>query len=330
MTAFVDLYSELSTWVPKIDVFLSQKLVNRAWQDIQDSRLWSFNVRDGQIITPAEVTAGSASVVQGSATVTGDASATVAWNAVDPTDFITRQFRIGSGPVYNISSYDNAGHITLERAYGETTLSNNTYEIYKCYIDPPATDFVRWISFVDAVNGFPLDPNRNKAEIDRIDPKRGARGLSYKVASYRANPSDDNTKGASWNGLLKFELWPHPINQVSYPVLYERRGNFFTDPDYTVPTQITEEIILERAKYKAYEWAMANQGVHTDLKGTDWATLMNVAKKQYEEDLNQAIRLDEELFQQLDAGNYTYNQLRALNFSGSWAFNHAPYYGYRY
>ena len=319
MPTFQYYWNELLSWVPQLDPQLAQKLVNRAWRDIQDSRHWSFNLVQGNITTPAAVTAGSAAATQGSLSVIGDATAAAAWIVVGAPALIQRQFRIVSGPIYNITAFDGVNTLTLDRVYGETSATTATYQIYQCYYPPPDPAFLRWVSFLDAVNGFPLITDWTKQEIDRIDPKRGATGLPYRVASFRVNPT--YSSGTTFTGQTMFELWPGPTALYTYVVLYQRRGVDFSSQTALLPTPVRDETLMERSKLVAYEWAMANSGAHQSLMKTNWPVLMAKSNASYKENLNQDIRQDEETFQMLLTGNYVFN------FRGNVQLSHLPQFG---
>ncbi len=325
--AFGDYWNELMGLVPELDATLAQKLVNRAWLDIQRAHKWSFNTVEGYLRTPALINTGSVTVTQGSTSVTGDATAIAAWNLIANAEFIQRQFRIGGGPVYNISTYTSPT-ITLERPYGEPDAAGANYEIYQCYYPIPEANFIRWTSFVDVVNGFPLETGWTKSQIDLADPKRGAKGLAYKVANFRVAPSASS--GTTFTGAIQFELWPHPTSLLYYQTLYQRRGADFVTDDDLLPNAVCEGTLIDMSKIKAYEWAEANKGKHPTLKGVDWNTMKKDIEKTFKSELNEDIRNDLESFQSLTAGNYTYNYLRSLNFAGNWAVSHAPFYGIGY
>ena len=325
---FEQLWNELLGWVPKLEPLAAQKVVNRAWIDIQDSRLWSFAVMEGSITIPADISSGAATVTQDSATVVMDATATAALNAVG-AGLLERQFRVGlSSAVYNIQAWDGAGNLTLERAFGEISASSQVYHIYQCYYPPPATDFLRWISIVNVDQKYPLECGLMKCDLDRVDPGRGFTGQPYRVATYRTNPAHDS--GSTFTGEVMFELWPHPVTHQTLQCLYQRKSAEFSGPTAILPDVITTETLMDRAKYKAYEWAMANQGKHPDLKGIPWLDLIKAAKLSYEEGIQQNIRNDEETFQQLRAGSYLYSQLKGLTMNSSYMINHAPIYTWPY
>lgn len=309
--------------VPKLSPPLAQKLVQRAWRDIRDSRLWSFLVGETTIDVPDQIAVGTVTVTNGSITVLGDATAFAAWTAITNALFITRQFRMGSGPIYNILSYASP-NITLDRAYQEATVAGATYSIYKCYYPAPA-NFLRWTSVVDPIDGYQLSTDRTKAELDFRDPLRGAVSHPLVIASFKYSTTEAPLTTST--GHL-FELYPHPTTQRSYPALYQTRGIDFATQTESFPDIIPDEVLLMRAKYWAYEWASANSASHPELKGVNWQYLRESLKVDYKVELFKAQKQDEEIFPQNLVESYVYNKWRRISYDGNYAQNHAPLSGW--
>ena len=96
---------------------LVKTYVSRAWLDVQRAYLWSFLWGDAVIPTPNPIGAGTVTTTIGSPLVIPDATALAAWSTaglVNP--LTTRQFRIGTGTIYNIIAFDNV-KITLDKAF---------------------------------------------------------------------------------------------------------------------------------------------------------------------------------------------------------------------
>src|SRR5438445_13442877 len=53
-----------------------------------------------------------------------------------------------------------------------------------------------------------------------------------------------------------------------------RNGLDFSDPKDTLPPAIDEELLMLRARYRAYEWSLSNSGRFPELQETDWRFLM--------------------------------------------------------
>ena len=120
--SLLDMTSELTDLVPAMSRIRARKLINRSWKVIQDSSLWSFQLQQGGFSTPNITTAGSISATLGSAQITGDLNATLAWNSLpfywSPTK---QQFRAQGYSIYSIIAQSGKGSV----AYG-TILSEGS------------------------------------------------------------------------------------------------------------------------------------------------------------------------------------------------------------
>ncbi len=294
MATFQQLYSSVMGYVSKLSPQLAKSLTNQAYRDIRDSRLWSFNTRETSVLAPGIVNTGSVTVTQYVNTVTFDATAKTAINAIPLTiPVTTQQFRVGAGgPIYNIQSWDTvAGVGTLDRVYAESTASAQAYQIYKCYYPAPESGFVRWVSFFDPINAYPLRLHRAKSDFDKWDPQRGAQGLPVYVGWYR-----QGLAGEVSANLPLFELWPHPTAQIGYMTLYEVRGADLVADTDTLPFAIPDDLVTRRARWRAYEWAAANAGSHPELQKTNWLALMTTVDRMYLEQLKDVRNSDAETF----------------------------------
>lgn len=306
-TAF-DLSNELLAHQPRLGYLLAQSLVNRAWRDIRDARLWSFDVAEGVLEAAQLVNAGAVTLTQFSPTVTPNSAAATAFLAFGLNPPITQcQFRLTSGPLYNIVAIDGSGNLTLDRPYYEASGSGIGYLVYRAYYTPPPTllqsdgtyDFLRFLSVTDFLNVYDLDLTQQKAVLDLIDPQRGSFGPPTCLADYKADPLS--------NPL--YEMWPHPQIQQGFIALCQRRGTEITTANsqtYFFPQAVPSDLIVLRAKYRAYEWAEANKGTHPELRVTNWLALMQATRIEYAGRprtgdvgaLGRAARQDEETFLQ--------------------------------
>ncbi len=292
--AFRDLYSSIMGYVPQISPQLAKTLVNQAFRDVRDSRLWSFNTREAVVLAPGITSAGTVSVTQYSKNVVFDATATTAINGISLSiPVTTQQFRVGSGgPIYSIQSWVSASSTaTLDRVYAEPTASAQAYSIYKCYYAAPESGFVRWVSFYDPINAYPLRLHRAKSDFDKWDPQRGALGLPVYVGWYR-----EGLTGEVAANLPLFELWPHPTFALGYIVDYEVRGADLVADNDVLPYAIPDDLVTRKARWRSYEWAMANAGSHPELKNIDWVSLMELVDQEYQKQLQAVINSDSETF----------------------------------
>lgn len=134
---FKDWWNSLMGDIPALDQFRAQDFINYAWRDIREARRWSFLTAESSLDFPDEITTGTASVSQFSDVVVGSTAARAVWDALNLNMPITdRQFRVGTGPLYQIIAYDRTGDIAtypwnlageagalqLERTYKEPSV----------------------------------------------------------------------------------------------------------------------------------------------------------------------------------------------------------------
>jgi hypothetical protein len=292
--AFADYASYLKGYIPEIDILLCQELVNKAWKDIREARLWSWLRGVGVFIAPQNITTGTVSPTRFSKVVNLDATANAALNNLNNPFIGQRQFRTGQGPVYNIASYSNAGAtLTLDRPFLEGTSAGQSYQVYRCYYTPTdnagnlVTDFMKFKVIFNPVDGYAITgPNLNitRAELDVRDPTRGAQDLAYCVAGYDVDA----------NGNPRYELWPHPTSQRGYVYLYQRTGVDLS-PTVDIPTTFSPHILKEKTLAHAYEWAIVNQSRFPTLKGVDFRLALAESNRKYEKMLLDAKRRDDNI-----------------------------------
>ncbi len=287
--AFLEYYNELVGLVPALSPIYAQTLVNRAWRDIQDSRSWSFLIEEGVLSAPASVTTGTVSISQGSKTLTPSATAITAWDALGAIIPIgTRQIRFSStGRIYNIDSY-NGATAELKETFTETSLVDSSYTLFKCYYSAPSSDFRRFMSVVDMVDGRSLRLHLQKKQLDQQDPQRSTSEQPFCLASYKADSS----------GLPLYELYPHPTTARNYLALYQRQGSSLSEDTDAIPATLPTELLMARAKYHAFEWAGINGVKGVEGGAVDWRFWAAKAQKDYLELLQKAMRQDDEIFLQ--------------------------------
>jgi hypothetical protein len=293
---YTDFSNELLGVIPKMPFPFAQRCVNRAYRDIRESRLWSWLLEETVLTSRAIVGAGTVNLTQYSTVVVPDATAKPVWDALANPLITQRQFRGAGGPVYLINSYDpsGAGTLTLDRPYQEATNTAAVYQIYCAYFWAPAADFLRWVSVFDPTQGYWLERNHTKAEIDRRDPLRADSGNPFWIVSYKT----DTRSTASTYRWPMYEMWPHATSDHGYQAIYQRRGADFTNPTDTLPPGIQESLLMERAMFYAYQWAEANKGRFAELRGSDWRFLMSKSAETYKAMLWEAQRQDEETMSQ--------------------------------
>ena len=107
-------------------------------------------------------------------------------------------------------------------------------------------------------------------EINRADPSRFTFGEPFCLFS-----SPDSTDTNEY--IPVFEMYPAPKFERIYEVIYLRNGRKFrddgSDDEAELPSPFTEELVLNRARVKAYEFAIAKA---QDLKLTNIGRFQNL------------------------------------------------------
>jgi hypothetical protein len=311
--AFLDYAGELTGWIPRLDFLLAQKLVNRAWKDIREARLWSWLTGEGTLVVPQIVTTGTVTVTRFSTAVTVDVTASAALANLTNPLLTQRQFRsgLGGGPVYNIVAVDNPatpGTLTLDRPWMDATAAGQPYQIYRCYYTPSdgagnfISDFLMFTVILNATDGYAIIGKNlflTKAELDARDPTRGAQSVPYGLATYKVDA----------NGFPIYELWPHPTSARGLPYLYRRRGIPLSS-SVDVPGTLSSDMLIQRALDYACDWAILNAGRFPELKDVDFRLMKAEANRKYEKMLLDARRNDDNIF----LANYLPNLRDYLNY----------------
>lgn len=309
--------------IPKISQLHVQQLVQRSWSRIRDFRLWSFQfISDAQIFVPQAITAGAVTLTFNSTQVTVNAAAATAINAaalgpppVAGVVGVGRQLRVGAsnglssptGPNYNISAWDGVNTLTLEKAYGETSIANTPYQIIKAYYQAPAfpftsginanqtpdANFIRFTSIINRYEGYSFrgkNLNWSQEMINAIDPQRGGQGDAYIQANYGRTPG---------TGVPVFELYPNPVNFTTYNACYITRWpNLSVSQDLPQMPYELADCVIARAKILAAQWALANVSTVKELGQTNWVAFIQMMQQEFKDCLIQCIKVDDELMPQ--------------------------------
>jgi hypothetical protein len=309
--AFNDYVSELFTTIPRLPQPFAATLINRAFYNIRDTRLWSWLVGYDDIYAPPIITAGTATVTQGSSTVTVDSNATTAINLVALGNYpvppvastqlgVGRQFRIPvnqGGPYYNIIGWNGAGILTLDRPWSDPNSTNSSYTISKCYYAVPTAsfsatpDFVRYLTITNKTSGYTIRGKRliySQAKLNAVDPQRGGTGDAYVVATYKPDAQ----------GNPVHEWYPNPVNPATYACFFQRRG-LPLSPTNDIPNTLPVPLLMARAYILAADWCLANVATFPDLGNTNWVAYRQIQQGLYQELLIQCIKQDDELMTQL-------------------------------
>lgn len=297
MPTLEDLRNELLAHIDVIPLLLAEKLIQRAWAEIRARRQWSFLLSNGILFSPAEINTGTFSVSQFSTTAQADAAAITALSSVSNPLITLRQIRFAGGPLYEIAAYDSiTGILTLARTYREETNTARAYACYRAYYGPPIkddgveeTDFLRWVSIIDPSTTYWFTKlGGTRQELQMIDPNRASSGIPFGMYAFK---SDSTTK------VPRFEMWPHPLSERAYIADYQKRGTDLLSGE-SLPPQVSDDLVLERALVRACNWAKINMGRYSSLKGVGWGDAAIEHQRNYIDLLKRAERDDEEAVQQ--------------------------------
>ena len=229
--------------VPKLGPFIARDLVKKSFQDIKDIFSWSWRFKRGQLTVPNAYTTGTAAVTYGSPTVT-------ITTGVVSADHVGRQFRTGTAsPILTITDMDaGANTYTLSDNWTDVTATGVAYKVYQAYLTMPS-DFQSFRSIVDPEHYWPIQTdNVNLTMIDKRDPQRAVIGSPPRVL----------VQYDYYNGLARYELWPHQTSQAYYLMAYVSTYGEAFDTGIVVPSTLGDDVILERALMYAAKWAGPN------------------------------------------------------------------------
>ncbi len=305
--SYLELSAELAGSLPGLSDFLASSYIQRGYKDILKKRLWSFQTVDASIVCPTQITAGTAAYTQfaSPSMVTLDAAATAALTPflTGTPRLIQMQIRFGgfantamAGQVYQIQQTAIVGGflvLTLDRPIVEATSAASGYQVYRCYVQPPFPDFLKWLSVVDFSNALDLEFGYTSEYFDALDPQRASQGLSYYIGAFQGSTSvGQNPLG----GQQLYELWPHPVQGQTFYAKMQRSGPFFVNPLDTQPDPITDQMILDKANYSyALPNRRVNAGRDPALAKINWSQAITDAQKSFTLSYIDAKRQDEEI-----------------------------------
>lgn len=341
--AFADYVAELTTTIPGLEAPAAIKYVNRAWAEIRDIRKWSFLTQLKDVYAPPIVSAGTVTVTLFSPTITFDATAIAALNASQSLPPIAstsvgvgRQFRIGAigssninfnsaGAVYSLLTYDNiTGVATLDRPFAGASGALQQYLVYRCYFEPPVTDFVRYKAVTNYTSGYGIIRdalNVPQESLAIFDPQRQSTGDAYYLSPLMTDYQNPNAIG----GTIAHEFYPHPTNPSIYTCLFERRGTDLS-PTQDLPNTFPSQALIHRALMHGCDWALMNVPNRPELQGTNWVIAKESKEKMFREAIILSIKQDDEIMPKLAmrVGRY-FSQFPP---GGQWLQSHSLPLGY--
>lgn len=264
---------------PKLGPFIARDIVKSSFNDIVELWQWSWLLKRAQLSVPSVYNTGTAQVTYGSPTVT-------ITTGVVSSDHVGRQFRVGiASPILTIIAIDaGLNTYTLSDNWLGTSGTGLGYAVYQAYLSMPS-DFHAFFSVIDPATYWPIQTDNVTLEmIDRRDPQRSVIGTPPRVLV----PYD------YFNGLPRYEFWPHQQTAAFYLMAYESRPpEPFTAGAY-VPATIPGDVILERCLMYAAKWPGPNRNDPNPYYSDNTAQLH---KGEYERRIGLLIKGDVERMQ---------------------------------
>jgi hypothetical protein len=229
---------------PKLGPFIARDLIKSSFHDLVEIWQWSWLLKRSQLTVPAQYNTGTAAVVYGQPT------ATITTGVVD-VSHIGRQFRTAIGsPILTITGVDvGANTYTLSENWFGVTNPSSLYSVYQAYLSMPS-DFHAFFSVVDPTTYWTVRTEGVTLEmIDNRDPQRAVAGSPPRYLA----PFD------YYNGLARYELWPHQKAQSFYLMAYESRPVDPFDPGAIYPALLPSDLLLERGLMYAAKWPGPNR-----------------------------------------------------------------------
>lgn len=212
---FDAIYRELRLYVPNLPIMLAQRLVNERYAAILDRRSWAALRTSGTFIIKSPLTTGTATAIQGSATITFTGASLT-------SDVVGRQLKINNqAPILDILTCDvGAQTITVSPIWPMADAVANAFTIADVYVTPP-TDFKQFLICIDPTRQWQLRINVINTEINAWDAARTSVGDPWVLADLTFNTS----------GRPRYELWPGPSTQRGLTYLYQRQGDQLLNGD---------------------------------------------------------------------------------------------------
>lgn len=272
-----DIWREVRLYCPFVPVPLAQHWVRDRYRRVLDRTFWGASVSESQFIIPAQYATGTASVTNGSATVTLGGGGLVS------SDHVGRQFYVGGGsPYYTILSIDaGLNTLTLDKVYGNTDNAAIAFSIALVYLTPPS-DFLSLISVRDPVLNWRLRIRISQDQLDRWDTRRTSSGGAWVLADYRFDAA----------GVPRFELWPRQTTQKFYPYIYYRRPTDLA-ADADVPVLPIRGDVLKWGALADLSLWPGTPEQRNPMFGPD---VHQLYESRFADEVNKLMRVDQEIY----------------------------------
>lgn len=231
---------------PAAPTFLVREWVNDAWKQLTRFRPTANYLR---VLSAIQIAA-ARTVADAAFTVLSD-TVTSAGGNFDATDE-GREIRVGTYPSYTIISFDSANQITLDRPYGEASVTGDA-SIYDAYATVP-DDFQEFDMIIDPYNQRRLAWWITQDQLSIMDPTRTVSDSGPRCL-VAASPSPVESS----LGRMRFEFWPRPTAARSYTCTYYKKGQGLSETfAFTGAMSDAGDVLQTGALAQAARWPGTN------------------------------------------------------------------------
>ena len=300
---FLETTRSLRLYVPQLPIPLAEQFIRDRYRRILERRDWSATRVEAEFLLNAQNSTGTVEIVRGDDLVFGTGTAFVA------TD-IGRQFKVGVGsPVYTVIDVDTlAQRLTLDRPVGVNSGTGLPFRIFSGYVVPP-TDFLRFLTVTDPLQGWRLRHWITAEELNSIDPQRNFFGQPYDLAD----------RMYSIGGAPQYEAWPYTAAARTLYYIYIRRADDLIDDNDEPIWPIRSDAIVAGALADVARWPGTTENPNPYFTRPEyWKSY----EGEYEDKMIEIERRDEEIYMTM-LQQWPYNLSNFAPLSANWLQVHA-------
>lgn len=251
--SFGDVWRAVKLHVPGAGVFLCRDWVQSSYKQLCRKRPWSFLRGQLQIQIKAS-RAVACTVVIGSPVVTSAAL----FLSTDEG----RQFQTNTFPSYTILQFLSTSSILLDQPFGVDMAGTapgvslpTTGLVLDAYFTAPA-DFGRFIVIGDPYNQRRLAFWIDQDQLNILDPTRQAGDYGPRLLASFSPSTYAGGILPSTLGQIRYEYWPRPTQNRTYPAFYQKQAATLSDTDVFSGVLVNQavDILKKGALAEAARW----------------------------------------------------------------------------
>lgn len=232
----LEMSRSLRLYVPQLPATLAEQFIRDRYRRVLEARDWSALRTEAEFQLNVSKSDGTVSITRGTDTVTGTGTSFAATDA-------GRQFKIGTSPIYTVTTVNSTTEMVLDRDFGGDTATGATYKIFDGYITVPS-DFLRFDTVVDPSQGWRLRTGITAGELNQIDPQRTYFGTPYVLAD----------RLYSSTGRPQYEVWPYTDAAKTLYYTYIKQADDLLDEDDTPIYPLRSDVLVSGALADVARW----------------------------------------------------------------------------